>query len=47
VHNKVDKVLLAASWKGEDLPLLATTLDILKASGFNVTVLGPRPDRRI
>jgi SGNH domain-containing protein len=41
VHNKVDKVLLAASWKGEDLPLLATTLDILKASGFNMTVLGP------
>jgi peptidoglycan/LPS O-acetylase OafA/YrhL len=41
VHNKVDKVLLAASWKDEDVPALSETLDILKARGFDVTVLGP------
>jgi peptidoglycan/LPS O-acetylase OafA/YrhL len=41
VNNKVDKILLAASWKDEDLPMLATTLEILRARGLRVTVLGP------
>ena len=41
VSNKVDKVLLSASWKDEDLPILSTTLDILKSRGIDVTVLGP------
>lgn len=41
VNNKVDKVLLAASWKDEDLPVLSTTLDILKSRGIDVTVFGP------
>ena len=39
--NKVDRILLAASWKDEDLPVLATTLEILTSRGFDVTVLGP------
>lgn len=41
VRNKVDKVLLAASWKDEDLPILSDTLEILKARGLDVVVLGP------
>ena len=41
VNNRVDKVLLAASWKNEDLPVLSITLEILKARGLDVTVLGP------
>ena len=41
VNNRVDKVLLAASWKDEDLPILSTTLDILKKRHVDVTVLGP------
>lgn len=41
VNNKVDKILLAASWKDEDIPVLAGTLDILKSRGLDVTVLGP------
>jgi predicted nucleotidyltransferase len=41
VHNRVDKVLLAASWKDEDLPILSATLEILKSRGLDVTVLGP------
>jgi hypothetical protein len=41
VNNQVDKLLLAASWKDEDLPILSTTLDILKSRGIDVTVLGP------
>jgi hypothetical protein len=41
VNNKIDKILLAASWKDEDLPMLSTTLEILRARGLNVTVLGP------
>jgi len=41
VHDKVDKILLAASWKDEDLPILAATLDILKSRGLDVTVFGP------
>jgi len=41
VNNSVDKVLLAASWKDEDLPILSTTLEILKSRGLDVTVLGP------
>jgi len=41
VNNKVDKILLAASWKDEDLPMLSTTLDTLRGKGLPVTVLGP------
>jgi peptidoglycan/LPS O-acetylase OafA/YrhL len=41
VNNKVDKILLAASWKDEDLPTLADTLEILKSRGSDVVVLGP------
>jgi hypothetical protein len=40
-HNKVDKVLLSASWKDEDIPALSTTLDLLKQKGIDVIVLGP------
>jgi peptidoglycan/LPS O-acetylase OafA/YrhL len=39
--HKVDKVLLAASWKDEDLLGLVETLDELKARGVDVIVLGP------
>jgi peptidoglycan/LPS O-acetylase OafA/YrhL len=41
VNNKVDKILLSASWKDEDIPILSGTLVKLKASGFDVAVLGP------
>lgn len=41
VNNKIDKVLLAASWKDEDLVILSTTLKILKSRDIDVTVLGP------
>ena len=41
VSNKVDRVLLAASWKDEDLPMLSTTLDILNSRNIDVTVFGP------
>jgi peptidoglycan/LPS O-acetylase OafA/YrhL len=41
VNNKIDKVLLAASWKDEDLPMLSASLEILKSRGVDVTVLGP------
>ena len=40
-HNKVDRVLLAASWKDEDLPILSSTLRILKSRGIETIVLGP------
>jgi SGNH domain (fused to AT3 domains) len=40
-RNRVDKVLLAASWKDEDLPILATTLDILRSRNVEAVVLGP------
>ncbi|QPF85894.1 acyltransferase [Bradyrhizobium genosp. L] len=40
-NNRIDRILLAASWKDEDLPMLATSLDLLKARGLRVTVLGP------
>jgi len=36
-----DRIVLAASWKDEDLPFLSTTLETLKARGLNVVVLGP------
>lgn len=39
--NKVDKILLSASWKDEDIPGLIDTIDTLKARGFDVAVLGP------
>jgi SGNH domain (fused to AT3 domains) len=41
VSNKIDKILLAASWKDEDLPILSTTLEMLKPSGIDIIVLGP------
>jgi len=41
VHNRIDGVLLAASWKDEDLPVLSSTLRQLKSRGIDVTVLGP------
>ena len=41
VHSRVDGVLLAASWKDEDLPVLSATLQSLKSRGIDVTVLGP------
>jgi peptidoglycan/LPS O-acetylase OafA/YrhL len=41
VHNKIDKVLLAASWKDEDIPALSATLALLKLRGIDVIVLGP------
>ena len=41
VNNRVDKVLLAASWKDEDIPGLSATLDTLMSMGLNVVVLGP------
>ena len=41
VRNKVDKVLLSASWKDEDFPDLSNTLGILKSRGIDVTVFGP------
>jgi hypothetical protein len=41
VHNKVDKVLLAASWKDEDLPDLSATLQMMKQRAVDVIVLGP------
>lgn len=40
-REHVDKLLLAASWKAEDLPRLAETLDALRARGVDVVVLGP------
>lgn len=40
-HNKVDRILLSASWKDEDIPGLIDTLDTLKSRGQDVTVLGP------
>lgn len=41
VREKVDKVLLAASWKNEDLPKLDATLDYLKERGTAAVVFGP------
>jgi peptidoglycan/LPS O-acetylase OafA/YrhL len=41
VRHKVDRVLLSASWKDEDIPALADTLEVLKEKGIEVTVLGP------
>jgi peptidoglycan/LPS O-acetylase OafA/YrhL len=40
-NNTVDKVLLSASWKDEDIPALSATLDLLKRKGIDVIVLGP------
>ena len=41
LNEKVDKVLLAASWKQEDMPKLAATLDYLKEHGIAAAVFGP------
>ncbi len=40
-NNRVDKVLLAASWKDEDIPALSETIETLTSRGFDVVVLGP------
>jgi peptidoglycan/LPS O-acetylase OafA/YrhL len=40
-NNKVDRILLSASWKDEDIPVLAGTIDTLKLRGLDVAVLGP------
>jgi peptidoglycan/LPS O-acetylase OafA/YrhL len=40
-HHKVDKVLLAAAWKPEDLPKLAATLDYLNEHEIPTAVFGP------
>jgi hypothetical protein len=41
IAHKVDRVLLAATWKDEDMPRLAHTLEVLTARGMEVVVLGP------
>lgn len=41
LKNRVDKILLAASWKDEDIPALIGTLEALTSKGFDVVVLGP------
>jgi len=40
-NNKVDKVLIAASWKDEDIPALSNILDVLEQRQIDVIVLGP------
>jgi len=40
-RENVDKVLLAASWKSEDLPKLEATLDYLKERNIEAVVFGP------
>jgi peptidoglycan/LPS O-acetylase OafA/YrhL len=40
-HEKIDKVLLAAAWKPEDLPKLAATLDYLNEHHIPTAVFGP------
>jgi peptidoglycan/LPS O-acetylase OafA/YrhL len=40
-NNRVDKVLVAASWKDEDIPALSDTIETLKSMGHDVIVLGP------
>lgn len=39
--HRVNKILLAASWKEDDIPALLKTIALLKARGFDVVVLGP------
>ena len=41
VNHRVDKILLAASWKDEDIPALSDTLETLMSRGLDVVVLGP------
>jgi peptidoglycan/LPS O-acetylase OafA/YrhL len=41
VNHRVDKILLAASWKDEDIPGLSDTLETLASRGLDVVVLGP------
>lgn len=41
VNNRVEKVLLAASWKDEDIAALSEAVDVLKARGIDVVVFGP------
>ncbi len=40
-NNRVDRILLAASWKDEDIPGLSKTIETLTSRGFDVVVLGP------
>jgi peptidoglycan/LPS O-acetylase OafA/YrhL len=41
MREHVDKLLLSAAWKQEDLPRLAETLNVLKARDIDVVVMGP------
>lgn len=41
MREHVDKLLLSAAWKQEDLPRLAETLNMLKARDIDVVVMGP------
>lgn len=41
VNKRADKILLAASWKDEDIPALSDTLETLMSRGLDVVVLGP------
>jgi peptidoglycan/LPS O-acetylase OafA/YrhL len=41
VRHRPDRVILSATWKAEDVAPLLHTLDVLKARGIAVTVLGP------
>lgn len=38
---QVDKVILAAAWKDEDIAPLLATIDALRARGLHVVVIGP------
>jgi peptidoglycan/LPS O-acetylase OafA/YrhL len=40
-RERVDEVLLSASWKEEDLPALSNTIDRLIDRGLKVVVMGP------
>jgi peptidoglycan/LPS O-acetylase OafA/YrhL len=40
-NNRVDKVLIAASWKDEDIPALSSILDVLEQRQIDAIVLGP------
>jgi len=41
ISHRVDKVLLAAAWKDEDLTALVDTIEALTKRGLDMTVLGP------
>jgi len=41
VRHRPDQIILSATWKSEDVAPLLRTLDVLKARGLAITVLGP------